>query len=251
MNSRQDLALANRILFQQDILDGFGHVSMRNPDDRDSFLISRSLAPALVKGEDIVTVDFGGRQIDGGESRLYLERFIHAAIYKARGDVNGIVHSHSAAILPFTISRSRRLQAVTHMAGFICRPAPVYDVRDHEHGDCDMLVRDLRMGEDLAAKLAGDPLVLMRGHGVTVVGKDLREAVFRSVYAEQNAKVQMCAIAMGDYTALTPGEAALADETNSGQVDRAWRLWAMDAGADTGQPWTASTVGSGIADLRS
>lgn len=236
MNTRQELALANRILFRQGILDGFGHVSMRNPDDRESFLISRSLAPALVRTEDVVSVDFSGKQIDGGESRLYLERFIHAAIYKARDDVNGIVHSHSAAILPFTISRSRRLQAVTHMAGFICRPAPVYDVLDHEHGDCDMLVRDLRMGEDLAARLAGDALVLMRGHGVTVVGRDLRQAVFRSVYAEQNAKVQMSAIAMGDYTALTPGEAVLADETNSGQVDRAWNLWAMDAGEDAAMP---------------
>ncbi len=226
MDLHQDLVTANHILYREGVVDGFGHVSARDPANPGRFFISRSLAPAQVSLEDIVTLNLEGDEIDAGGSRLYLERFIHAAIYRDRSDVHGIVHSHSPAVLPFTISRSQRFAAVTHMAGFVGRCAPVYDAATFERCDCDMLVRNLKMGGDLAATLGEQSLVLMRGHGITVVGSNVRQAVFRAVYAEQNAKVQMTAIAMGEYTALTDGEAVLADETNSSQVDRAWNLWA-------------------------
>lgn len=226
MELHQDVVMANHILFQEGVLDGFGHVSGRDPATPGQFIISRSLAPAQVSLDDLVTLDLEGHEIGGSGSHLYLERFIHAAIYRERSDVYGIVHSHSPAVLPFTISKSQRFAAVTHMAGFIGRCAAVYDAAVFEGCDCDMLVRNLKMGQDLAASLGRQALVLMRGHGITVVGRDVRQAVFRAVYAEQNAKVQMTAITMGEYTALTEGEAALADETNSGQVDRAWNLWA-------------------------
>lgn len=225
MQLNQDVVMANQILFREGVLDGFGHVSARDPANPDRFIISRSLAPAQVGLEDVVTLDLQGDEIGGGGSRLYLERFIHAAIYQARSDVHGIVHSHSPAVLPFTISKAQRFAAVTHMAGFVGRCAPVYDAAASEGCDCDMLVRNLKMGQDLAASLGRQALVLMRGHGITVVGRDVRQAVFRAVYAEQNAKVQTTAITMGEYTALTEGEAAMADETNSGQVNRAWNLW--------------------------
>lgn len=225
MDLHRDLVAANHILYSEGVVDGFGHVSARLPEDPDHFFISRSLAPAQVGIDDIVKLDLEGNETGGGANRLYLERFIHAAIYRERPDVHGIVHSHSPAVLPFTISRSQRFAAVTHMAGFVGPCAPVYDVATHENCDCDMLVRNLKMGGDLAATLGDQSVVLMRGHGITVVGGNVRQAVFRSIYAEQNAKVQMTAIAMGDYLSLTEGEAKLADETNSAQVDRAWNLW--------------------------
>jgi len=226
MDLHEDVVTANHILYREGVVDGFGHVSARDPENPGQFVISRSLAPAHVGPGDIVTLDLDGNEIGAGSSRLYLERYIHAAIYRERADVHGIVHSHSPAVLPFTITRSHRLAAVTHMAGFVGRCAPIYDAALHEGCDCDMLVRSLKMGGDLAATLGQQSVVLMRGHGITVVGCDVRQAVFRAVYAEQNARVQTTAIAMGDYTPLTEGEAELADQTNSGQVDRAWNLWA-------------------------
>ncbi len=229
MDLRQDVVTANHILFGEGVLDGFGHVSARNPQNPNRFIISRSLAPAQVGLEDIVTLDLDGQEVGGSGDRLYLERFIHAAIYRERSDVHGIVHSHSPAVLPFTISKSHRFAAVTHMAGFVGPCAPVYDASVKQRCDCDMLVRSLKMGQDLAASLGQQALILMRGHGLTVVGRDVRQAVFRAVYAEQNARVQMTAITMGEYTALTQGEAELADKTNSNQVDRAWDLWAERA----------------------
>ncbi len=226
---RADLAMASHILFMQGVLDGFGHVSARDPDNPDRFLISRNLAPALVGPEDIMTLDLAGNDVEGSGRRPFLERFIHGSIYRRRPDVHAIVHSHSPAVLPFTISQTAALKPVTHMSGFIGETTPLFEVRDHGHVGCDMLVRTPEMGDELATCLADHALVLMRGHGVTVVAPSLKLAVFRAVYAEVNARVQTAAMTMGPFTALTPEEAVAADETNSGQNLRAWSLWSLQA----------------------
>ncbi|MDZ5696677.1 class II aldolase/adducin family protein [Chelativorans sp. M5D2P16] len=222
---RRDLVTASRILFMKNILDGFGHVSARDPEDPETFLISRNMAPGLVSRADIMRLDFDGNDVENSGHRPFLERFIHASIYRHRSDVNAIVHSHTASVLPFSISKGSTLEPVMHMSGFLGARVPVYEVRDHGHLGCDMLVRNSEMGDELARTLGDEAVILMRGHGMTVVAPDVRLAVFRAVYTDVNARVQTAALSMGEYTALTPGEASAADETNSAQNLRTWALW--------------------------
>lgn len=225
----EDVATANHILFDQGILDAFGHVSARHPSDPQQFLLSRNLAPPLVTQDDILTIDLEGRIIDKLGRQSYLERFIHAEIYRRRPDVMAIVHSHAASVLPFTISKTVKLCPVCHMAGFICSEAPVYEIREFAGEASDMLIRNAALGASLAECLGSNAVVLMRGHGMTVVGNDIRQAVFRAVYTEANARIQMNAMALGVMVPMTPEEAAAADEANSGQVARAWSFWARKA----------------------
>ncbi len=226
----QDLALANHILFQQGVLDAFGHVSVRDPARPDRFLLSRNLAPALVQPEDILAFDLDGVAQPPGVP-VYLERFIHAAIYRSRPDVHSVVHSHSPSIVPFTVSQRHRLRAVCHMGGFLGGRVPLFEIRAHAGDASDLLTRDPALGQALADTLGQDAAaVLMRGHGITVVGDSLQQAVFRAVYAEKNAGIQAQAVALGgEPTYLTEAEARHADAANQGQVQRAWDFWSLQA----------------------
>jgi len=224
-DARQDLADANRILFNQDVVDAFGHVSMRDPTNPNQFLLSRNKAPATVTPADVLTFDLQGNLLGGGTHKVYLERFIHAAIYAARPDVHGVVHSHAKAVVPFTIVKSARLRPVCHMGGFLSGIVPNFEIRDHAGMGSDLLIRDLQLGRDLAQKLDQSAVVLMRGHGSTVVGMSLKQAVFRAVYTQNNAQIQAAAMALGEVTYLTDEEALAADEANTGQISRAWEFW--------------------------
>ena len=220
-----ELVTANHILFHEGVVDGFGHVSMRHPEAADRFLIARSMAPALVTAADVVELDFDAAPRAGETRRLYLERFIHAEIYRQRPDVGAVVHSHSQTLVQFGIVKNVRLQPVCHMCGFLGTGVPVFEIRDTAGSATDLLVRDPALGRALAASLGASTAVLMRGHGSTVVGDDVRQAVFRAVYLEKNAQIQAEALKLGEITALTPEEAAAADATNSAQIGRSWDLW--------------------------
>src|SRR5271154_1431787 len=162
-----DLVTANRILASEGILDGYGHVSVRNPANPNHYFLSRSLAPGLVAAGDIIEYDLDSNPI--GDNRLsYRERFIHGEIYKARPDVMAIVHDHSAAVIPFSVS-SVPLRAVSHMAAFIGLGIPVFEIRDVD-GMTDMLISNPKRGQALAKVLGDRPAALMRGHGAVVVG---------------------------------------------------------------------------------
>jgi len=223
---RRDLVAANRILFDQDILDAFGHVSARDPVHPERYYMARSMAPALVEEGDILEFNLDSNCVSDPGARTYLERFIHGEIYKARPDVGAVVHSHAAAVLPFAVSSAVKLCAVCHMSGFLAQPAPVFEIRDHAGDGSDLLIRSPGLGARLAECLGAHPLVLMRGHGMTVVGADVRQAVFRAVYASANARVQAAALQLGEVIYLTEAEARAADAANAGQADRAWDLWA-------------------------
>ncbi|HEY4264359.1 MAG TPA: class II aldolase/adducin family protein [Micropepsaceae bacterium] len=227
----QDLVDANRILYHLGVVDGFGHVSARDPNDSSRFIISRSMAPALVTADDLMAIHLDGRPVSQGAPTPYLERFIHGEIYAARPEVVAVVHSHSAAIIPFTIVPEATLKPVSHMGGFIGEGAPVFEIRDTAGPDNDMLVRSRELGQALAKSLGGHNIVLMRGHGSTVVGFNLRQAVYRAVYAELNARQQSEALRLGTPIYLTPGEAVESAKANDGQQNRAWDLWkrAIDA----------------------
>ncbi|MEO8486057.1 MAG: class II aldolase/adducin family protein [Betaproteobacteria bacterium] len=219
-----DVVAANRILAGRGVLDGFGHVSARDPRRADRFLLSRSIAPAQVTRNDLMTFDLDGAAADGDARRPYLERFIHGAIYRRRPDVHAIVHSHSASVIPFTVS-SVPLRAVHHVSGFLGAPTPVFDIRTR-FGATDLLVRSVAQGEALAEALGGHAVVLMRGHGFCAVAPSVPVAVYRAIYTESNAAIQQKAIALGGTIAyLDPDEAALADAVHVDVVMRPWALW--------------------------
>lgn len=219
-----DLVAANRILAGLSVLDGFGHVSARHPDQPDRFVLSRSLAPELVTRADVMTFDLESNAQDGDTRPPYLERFIHGAIYAKRPDVHAVVHSHAPAVVPFAAS-SVRLMPIYHMSGFLRSGAPVFEIRAR-FGQTDMLVRDHAQGAALAAELSSHVVVLMRGHGFCAVGQSLPVAVFRAFYTQTNADLQQRAIALGgSVTYLDIEEALRADETNTRVIARPWALW--------------------------
>lgn len=220
----QDLADANRILFDQGVLDAFGHVSVRHDQRPDRFLLARNMAPGQVRPEDILQFELDGTAVDAGDRRVYLERFIHGSIYRARPDVMAVVHSHSPSVVPFTVSRRQRLRPICHMSGFIGTGAPLFEIRDTAGDGTDLLIRDDKLGSALAVSLADANIVLMRGHGSTTVAPSLKLVVYRAVYAEVNARLQAQAIQLGDPEYLSPAEAQ-ASLAVEGQVDRPWNLW--------------------------
>jgi ribulose-5-phosphate 4-epimerase/fuculose-1-phosphate aldolase len=226
-----DLVTANHILAHQRVVDAFGHVSARHPEHPDRFLLARNMAPAQVQAQDILTFALDGTPLDAGDRRVYLERFIHGAIFRARPDVMAVVHSHSPAVLPFTVSRRARLQPICHMSGFLGAGAPLFEIREAAGEGSDLLVRDDRLGRALADSLGSASFVLMRGHGSTTVAPSLKLAVYRAVYAEVNARIQAQALQLGDPVYLTPEEAAAAMASTEGQVERPWNLWKAEAEA--------------------
>lgn len=221
-----ELVDANHILFDQGVVDGFGHVSQRHPVRPDQFLLARSMAPALVTAQDVLAFDLDAAPIEAAGPTVYLERFIHSEIYRRRPDVVAVVHSHSPAVVPFSVVSGTRLRPVCHMCGFLGAETPVFEIRDVAGPGSDLLIRDARLGAALAQSLGHHgAAVLMRGHGSTVVGSTLRQAVFRAVYTEVGARLQSEAMRLGPVTYLTEEEAVATARTNDGQIDRAWLLW--------------------------
>jgi ribulose-5-phosphate 4-epimerase/fuculose-1-phosphate aldolase len=220
-----ELVAANRILYHQGVMDAYGHVSTRHPHMPDAFLIASGKAPALVSPDHIIELDLNGREIRGVPQSLYLERFIHAEIYRARPDVGAVVHSHSPSVLPFSVVPTVPLRPICHMSGFLSLGAPVFEIRDAAGDGSDLLISTPQLGQALAATLGSRAVVLMRGHGSTVVGNNLREAVFQAIYTEINARLQREALALGAPVFLTAQESAACVATVSATMDRAWNLW--------------------------
>ena len=224
-----ELAVANKILFREGVVDAFGHVSVRHDKRSDRFLLARNMAPALVTSDDIVEFDFDGRPINAKSRSVYLERFIHAEIFRARPEVMAVVHSHSPAVIPFGLVKNTPFRAVAHVSSFLGLDTPIFEIRDEAGEDNDLLITNSKLGAALARTIGDRPAVLMRGHGSTVVGANLREAVFRAVYTESNAKLQAEAMKLGPVTYLCEGETVVATRNIATQIDRAWDFWRMRA----------------------
>jgi ribulose-5-phosphate 4-epimerase/fuculose-1-phosphate aldolase len=224
----EDLVYANRILYDQQVLDGFGHVSARSDKDPSHFLMSRSMAPGLVTAGDIMEFDRDGEPVDARGRNAYVERYIHAAIYRVRPDVKAIVHSHSPDLIPYGVTGTV-LRPVYHVTAFIGLGAPIFDTHD-EFGDTDMLIRNNQLGDALAKTLGNSGIVLMRGHGFVAVGNSIRVAVYRAIYTQLNARVQAEAMKLGPVKFLTPGEAEKARKVTEGTVGRPWELWKAHVG---------------------
>ena len=225
-----DLVLANHILVNQGVLDGFGHISVRDPANPQRFFIARSMAPALVQADDVLACDLDSNVIDERGRKTYLERFIHGEIFKLRPDVNAVIHSHSPSVIPFGVTGAR-LRPICHMSGFLGATTPVYEIRHFAGEDSDLLVRNHALGKALAEVLGSHPVALMRGHGSVAVGSSIKQVVYRAIYTENNARLQAMSMPLGEVTYLSDGEARGTAEMNDQHLDRPWQMWKRDAQA--------------------
>ena len=239
MNSSLDFArvvrevvLANHILALEEVLDAYGHVSIRNPDNAKSFLLSRSRSPEIVSEDDILVHDFAGNVLGTAERELYRERFIHGSIYEARPDVQAVIHSHADDVLPFSVS-SIPMRAVVHGASSIgAKPVPVWDMRT-EFGDTNLLVSNVEQGRSLSQTLDDGTLVLMRGHGFAAAGKTLISVIRMATFIPRNARTLLDAIHLGgDVVPLSAGECSLREEfdVRSPAMQRHWEYWSRKLG---------------------
>ncbi len=220
----EDLAAASRILVDQGVFDAAGHVSMRHPDNREHFLMSRSLAPQLVTADDIMEFDRDCVAIDPKGRNGFIERFLHGEIYKRRPDVIAMAHSHSASVIPFGLTHTP-MRAMYHNAAFLAAGVPVFDIRE-KFGVSDIVISTQAKGAALAEALADKSVALLRAHGMVAVGPNLPVAVFRAIFTEVSARIQHQAAALGGpVAALDPEEGRLADIVNINTVGRSWDLW--------------------------
>ena len=224
---RYELTLANRILAHEGVLDAFGHVSVRHPNDPKRYLLSRSRGPELVEPADILEYDLDSEPLRPPTARLYSERVIHGEIYKARPEVTSVCHHHAPAVMPYAIS-GEDIVPVFHLGAVIGSKAPFWDQRD-EFGDTNLLVIKPEEGRSLARALGPHWIVMMRRHGATVAGTSVRETVFRSIYSCRNAEFQTQARALGRVGQLTAGEVerARAHNLQPGPINRAWEYWTV------------------------
>ena len=226
----RDLVVANRILANANVVDAYGHVSIRNPNNPDHYFLSCSRSPELVQRADIMEFRLDGTPIDGDSRNPYLERFIHGAAFERNPDIQAVVHSHAEEVLPFTIS-SQPLLPVIHSAGFMGPEPPVWDIAD-KFGDTTLLVVNMDQGRDLAEAFSKRRIVLMRGHGFAAAGRSLSEVVRLSVMLPRNAKILTAALQFGGLKPLRTGEIALRQDMNPDGKEfyRAWEYWATRAG---------------------
>ena len=222
-NLIDDLVAANRILAEHGVIDAYGHVSIRSPDDPNRFFIARAIAPETVQAADLLEYGLDGEPLDAARKRDSVsERYIHSEIYRARPDVMSVVHNHSPSVIPFSVT-GVKLRALFHMASFIGEGLPNFEIRKVKKGS-DLLVRDAKLGKALAQALGKSPATLMRGHGSAVTGENLQRAVGRSIYLEMSARMQMQALLLSSkITYLDAAEVKASAPVQD--YKRAWPLW--------------------------
>ena len=217
-----ELVIANHVLANEKVVDSFGHISVRNPENPKHFFLSCSRSPEIVSIEDIMEFDLEGNSVDSSILRPYGERFIHGALLEARPEMQSVVHNHSLSVIPFGVTNTPLLPII-HTGAAIGRNIPTWDIHDN-FGDTDLLVRNMEQGRDLAKTMGQANVVLMRGHGCSVVGSSIKEATLTAVYLQISATVQLQSMSLGDVRYLTPGET---DECTNMfysdlSVDRVW-----------------------------
>ena len=224
----ENLVAGSRILAMHEVLDAYGHISARSDRRPDHFIMSRSRAPALVTAADLMELGPDSEPATGDKRKGFIERYIHGEIYRTRPDVMAVVHSHSPSVIPFGVTRTK-LRPIYHMGSFLWSGTPVFDIRKVRQ-DNDLLVRDRPLGSALAETLGECTCVLMRGHGMTVVAESIPAVVFRSIYTEMNARLQMQAMQLeGPVEFLSDEEGRRSWAANSGTLERPWELWKAKA----------------------
>jgi len=230
---RRQLVIANRVLARQGVLDSYGHVSFRDPDHADRFVMGRARAPELMEEADFQTYNLLGEELTGDTRQPYSERFIHAGVYEARPEVMAVCHNHSPSVIPFGATKVP-LRPIFHMAGGIGGDIPVWDIAADFGDQTDLLVRDTAMGRSLARCLGQRPVALMRGHGSVVAATTIPNVVSLSYYLEQNARLATLAelLGKGVVSYLSPGEAKATGDVSllPNSAQRAWEAWCAQVG---------------------
>jgi ribulose-5-phosphate 4-epimerase/fuculose-1-phosphate aldolase len=234
----RDLVIASRILANEGICDAFGHISVRHPTNPERFFLARAIAPELVNLDDIVEFNLDGSAVSDNR-KPFLERFIHGTLMAARPDVQSVVHSHSRSVIPFGVTNTP-IRPMLHSCGVLGHNVPVWDAGD-AFGDTNLLISSNNMGDDFAARLGDGRAALMRGHGSTVVGRSIQEAVYTAIYLDVNAQLQAEAMQLGTVKYLTDGEidliqSRLGDAKPGEGYDRTWQYWARRAGFGSDAP---------------
>ncbi|HUI80970.1 MAG TPA: class II aldolase/adducin family protein [Bryobacteraceae bacterium] len=223
----EELVVANRILANEGVLDAYGHVSIRDPQNPEHFFLARHMAAGLVTAKDIIEYDLDSNPIVKGETAGYTERFIHSEIYRARADVMAVVHTHAPDLVVFSAS-SVPLLPIYHMAAFLGEGVTKFEIRD-AGGVTDMLIRNPMLGRALAKTLADKPAALLRGHGAVVVAPLLHVVVGRAYYMNMNARLQREALLLGGQVTYLETEEARKAAPQDG-YERAWAYWKQRVG---------------------
>jgi ribulose-5-phosphate 4-epimerase/fuculose-1-phosphate aldolase len=226
-----ELVVANRILAKEGVVDAFGHISARHPERPDRYIMSRSRAPELVTADDLMVFELDGTPVDPRGRQSYAERPIHSGLYEARADVQAVIHNHSHAVIPFSVTRAQ-LRPMIHVAAPMGAAVPVWDIRD-KFGDGEMLVVTLEQGRDLARTVGEGAVALMRGHGCVVASHTIKLAVMTAVYTQVNARLQMDALRLGEPKYLSRSEIETMTKRQQTPLasERAWEYWRQRAGA--------------------
>lgn len=225
----EELVTANHILATEDVVDSFGHISIRHPENPERYLLSCSRAPECIEVGDFMEFTLDGETVDAKGRDPYAKRQIHGSVYEARPEINSVVHNHSPNVIPFGVTGTS-VRPLFHMSAGMGTDVPTWDSRT-KFGDTTLLVTTMEMGRDLVAMLGDNRAALMRGHGCVVVGKSVREAVFSSIYLEVNAQLQLKASSLGEITFLSDGEVdAILKRRGPYTFERAWERWARRAG---------------------
>jgi HCOMODA/2-hydroxy-3-carboxy-muconic semialdehyde decarboxylase len=229
-SAREELVVANRIVAAEGVVDAFGHVSIRHPEDPRRYIMSRSRSPALVTDDDLMEFALDGTPIDQRDRVMYAERHIHGAIYETRPDVIAVIHNHSPAVIPFGVT-GLKLRPLLHVAGAMGGEVRTWDIADTFGDATNLLVTDMTQGRDLARAHGPNAVTLMRGHGCVVSGSTLKNAVLIAIYTQVNATIQMAAMQMGTPKFLSPQEVERCSETMQSPlaIDRAWDFLAARA----------------------
>lgn len=229
IDALREIVVANRILAHEDVVDAFGHVSVRHPDNPDHYLMARSRSPELVTMDDIMEFTLQGDIVGDDARKPYAERHIHGGIYEARPEVRSVVHNHSHAVIPFSVTKTP-LRPLMHVTGVIGEHVPVWDIEDN-FGGTSLLVTNMEQGRDLAGAMGDARVVLMRGHGCAIAAGSIKEAVLTAIYTQVNAKLQLQAMPLGEVKYLSPAEIELTPETLVGPLamERAWEYFARRA----------------------
>jgi len=236
MESRPELkqlVAANRILAKEQVVDAFGHISLRHPEHPHHYILSRSRAPELVELDDLMEFELDGEPIDKQGRTPYGERFIHGAVMEARPEINAVVHNHAYDVLPFGVTNTP-IKPLIHTASVIGEHIPTWDIRDKFGDATDMLVRNMEQGRDLTLALDGNTCILMRGHGAVIAGKTIKEAVVTSIYLMINARIQTVSLAMGNPVYLSPSEIKNMTDVQFSPLamDRMWEAFCLRAGLE-------------------
>ncbi len=225
MNQIDDLIAAYRVLAEHQVIDGYGHVSVRSAKNPNRYFLAGHIAPELVREEHIIEYDLDSNPLDANGRESVRERFIHGEIFKLRPEVNSVVHTHSHSVVPFSITTAT-LKPIFHMAAFIGHGVPNWDIADAQQGT-DMLVKTPYLGAHLAKFVADKPAALLRGHGAVVVGESIARSVGRSIYLEMSAKMQIQAQLLAGVGGqlLTLHDSEVAASVPAQNYNRAWPMW--------------------------